>query len=87
MLKAFKTRSWDMMPDGSINKEHTHTPITQLNERSADERRLTIFMMSGMFHNGRATDAARPMFSTRVIITLPASGGISLRLKKTGTSV
>ena len=66
-LNAFKTISLDKRPEGSISKEQTQTPMTQLMEMSADERRLTILMISGMFHNGKLTEAAKPICSTNVI--------------------
>ncbi len=55
--------SVDVKPAGAISKEHTHTPITQLMDISADERRLTILTIKGMFHKGRAMEAMRPMVS------------------------
>ena len=42
-------------------------PTTDDMEMSADERRLTILMIKRMFHRGRLTEAARPIFSIMVI--------------------
>ncbi len=44
--------------------EQTQTPTSQLADKSAEERRLQILMISGMFHNGKPTDATNPIFST-----------------------
>ncbi len=56
-----------MMPAGSINREQPHTPITHINEMSPDDLRLMIFLINGIFHNGKDTDATKPICSIKVI--------------------
>jgi hypothetical protein len=62
-LKHLHTMSLDVKPEGAIKSAQIHTPITQLIDMSADERRRTILTIKGMLNKGMMTDAASPMFS------------------------
>ena len=57
--------SLDVMPEWNIKSEHIHTPITQLIDMSADERRRMILTIKGMFHKGNITAAHKPIVSMK----------------------
>ena len=59
--------SVDVNPDGAIKSVHTHTPHTQLNEISWDERRWTILTIKGILKKGRIIAAQRPIIFTKRI--------------------
>ena len=64
--------SLDVNPEGAINSAQLHTPITQLMDMSAEERRRTILTINGILNKGMTIDAISPMFS--IIFMLPLYG-------------
>jgi hypothetical protein len=57
-------------PEGAINNAHTHTPMAQLIDMSAEERRRMILTIKGILKNGMRTAATKPIFSTMFIAGL-----------------
>src|SRR5262245_10188712 len=68
ILKVRQTMSSETNPDGAIKIMHTHTPTAQLRLRSRDDLRRVILRISGIFHNGKATAAIRPMICKKSCI-------------------
>ena len=62
--------SLEVKPEGAIKSAHIHTPIAQLTDMSAEERRRMILTIKGIFQKGMITAATRPIFSTKFMLGL-----------------
>lgn len=60
--------SLEIKPAGAIKSTHTHTPMAQLIDISADERRRTILTIKGMLKKGMTMAASWPMCSIAFMV-------------------
>lgn len=60
MLKTLKTKSSDTKAEGSIAKSVIQTPKAHHKLKSLEDFLSEIFMIKGMFHNGKMSAAINP---------------------------
>ena len=65
MLNVRQTASDEVKPDGAINSKQTHTPVAHQGLISAEDFRLMMRLIKGMFHKGRTTAAVIPRILTK----------------------
>jgi len=62
--------SLEVKPEGAIKSAHIHTPITQLIDMSADDRRRKILTIKGILKKGMRMAATRPIFTRMCMVHL-----------------
>jgi len=63
IANIFQTRKSLFMPEGSIAKRQTQTPMAQYMLMSFEERLLIILIISGIFQRGNTIEATRAILS------------------------